>query len=571
MSKIQKLFIVFLILIVLVISFSAVYASLINDFKNTAVSKQDLIDKHVQVSNNIIEGLATYGNLFFEQGCSKEPALYAYLVYDPDINGYALDSARDEAKGKEVGNLTGLGPIPTNGAISDTLKLALKYNEFFRVYHSNFPDIAWLYYTDENDFIFMYPWVSSKDFRYSKDLKEVEFYKGATPANDPQRKNVWTPVYVDAAGKGPMVTLSAPIYQEDTFKGVVSLDLTNAWLSREIKSQYESYLIDDTFTVLAAGKKDLSMESIDKLNKYLKLPQRDLEKIFELKENTVHPFHGYYLYTAGFEDVSWKMIFLIPIWFIIGKSVLLTLPILLVCILFLLATSQAERRRKSEELLARKNDLFETTLYSIDEGIIVTDLSGKITMMNKMAEEYTGWSNEEACGKEFQAVFKNINTITDDLSYNPVSKVLKTGQNISLGKNTTLISKYDSEIYISGGVSAIRSESETITGAVVSFRDITKEYEQEKQIESFIELNFDMLCVMDSKGYYHKVNKKFEEVLGYKSAELEGKSFLTHIHEEDVESTIKGVQNFIQYKQGTSLISRFQCKDGTYKYVEWHA
>ena len=417
----------------------------------------------------------------------------------------------------------------------------------------------------------MYPWVSSKDFRYSDDLKEVEFYKGTNPENDPQRKNVWTPVYLDAAGKGLMITLSAPIYHEDTFKGVVSLDLTNAWLSKEIKSQYESYLVDDNSTVLAAGKKDLSKESIEKLNKYLKLPKSDLQKILAPKENTVHTFHNYYIYTAEFQDVSWKMIFLVPIWLIIGKSVLYTLPILLVCILFLLATSQAEKRRKSEELLAKKNDLFETTLYSIEEGIIVTDQSGNVTLMNKTAEEYAGWTNEEACGQRFQTVFKNVNALTHELRYNPVQKVLETGDNIYAGKNEALISRNGKEIYIASTVSAIRSEGGAITGAVASFRDITKEYEQEQQIDGFLELNFDMLCVMDSKGYYHKVNKKFEEVLGFKSAELEGKSFLTHVHEEDVESTIEGVQNFTQYKQVTSLINRFQCKDGTYKYIEWHA
>ena len=139
MSKTQKVFIILLTMIVLVITFSAVYASLISDFKNTAVSKADLIEKHVQVSNNIIEGLATYGNLFFEQGCSKEPALYDYLVYNPAIGGYSLDSAGDAANEKEVGNLTGLGSIPTSGATKDEISLALQYNQFFSVYLSDFP------------------------------------------------------------------------------------------------------------------------------------------------------------------------------------------------------------------------------------------------------------------------------------------------------------------------------------------------------------------------------------------------------------------------------------------------
>ena len=82
----------------------------------------------------------------------------------------------------------------------------------------------------------------------------MEFHTIAEPKNNPLRKNVWTSVYMDAAGKGLMVTLSAPIYNKDTFKGIVSLDLTNSQLTNIIASKYEGYLFDETDAILATNR-----------------------------------------------------------------------------------------------------------------------------------------------------------------------------------------------------------------------------------------------------------------------------------------------------------------------------
>ena len=64
---------------------------------------------------------------------------------------------------------------------------------------------------------------------------------------------------------------------------------------------------------------------------------------------------------------------------------------------------QEKEKMLDEENRLRK--LFETTLYSIHEGIIVTDRNGLITGMNKLAERYTGWSSPEAVGRPFSYNF----------------------------------------------------------------------------------------------------------------------------------------------------------------------
>jgi GAF domain-containing protein/HAMP domain-containing protein len=78
------------------------------------------------------------------------------------------------------------------------------------------------------------------------------WYLDASPGNNPGQGVVWSPVYVDATGKGLMVTAAAPVYAEGGgFVGVVGVDVTledisaNVEAVRLLGSGY-SFLVDDT-------------------------------------------------------------------------------------------------------------------------------------------------------------------------------------------------------------------------------------------------------------------------------------------------------------------------------------
>lgn len=570
MNAKRKSLVILLIIGVFLTTFYFLHASMIRDFKSTAVEKSDLIREHVLVSENIIDGLATFGHLYFEHNHNENSDLYSMLQYDPARDIYHLDAIEGQPLQKKAGNLTGKGPIPSSGIKKANINLALQYNDFFQDYYRKFPDIAWMYYTSNEGMINLYPWTPSKDFYYSDLLKNVEFFKVVTPSCDPDRSKVWTSVYLDSAGKGLMVTLSAPVYSGDDFQGVVSLDLTNAWLSKEISSSYESYLVDNSATILASSRKDLAKDRIYTLSECLSLSDPDTKSLLSLKERTVSSYGGNYIYLSSYHDTPWKLIVLVPIWKIAAKAFFLTLPIMVICVLLLLSVNQIEKRRISENLLAKKNSLLETTLSSIEEGIIVTDRSGNVTLMNRTAQDYTGWTEDEAMGQELQNVFHIVNYKTKEDASDPIAKVLDSGKQSFSWSSSCLISKDGTEAYISGTVSPIYAGGAAATGSVVSFRDITKEYEQEKQIEGFLDLNLDMLCVVDTDGNFHKVNRKFEEVLGYTSEDLKGNSFLSFLHDDDIQLTLEALKKFSKGIPSAGFTNRFRCKDGDYKYIEWH-
>jgi PAS domain S-box-containing protein len=230
--------------------------------------------------------------------------------------------------------------------------------------------------------------------------------------------------------------------------------------------------------------------------------------------------------------------------------------------------SAMEGVENNKEMLREEKELLGMTLFSISEGIITTDSYGKIILMNKSAEKFTGWSSEDAYGEDFYKIFNNINSKTRERNVELVKYVIQTGKSISLHDYELLISKDGSEIYIYGSANRIVSNDGQVKGVIVSFTDVTKQYEQEKEIEGYLNVNIDMFSVVDTDGNFIKVNKTFENVLGYNIDELKGKNILSMIHQDDIISTFKMIKQLEERKSVMGFLVRYRCTDGSYRNLE---
>ena len=57
-------------------------------------------------------------------------------------------------------------------------------------------------------------------------------------------------------------------------------------------------------------------------------------------------------------------------------------------------------RRRAEGALAKEKEQLAVTLRSIGDGVITTDVQGKTVLINAVAESLTGWSQQEAFGRD---------------------------------------------------------------------------------------------------------------------------------------------------------------------------
>ncbi|OKH26430.1 hybrid sensor histidine kinase/response regulator [Chroogloeocystis siderophila] len=158
-----------------------------------------------------------------------------------------------------------------------------------------------------------------------------------------------------------------------------------------------------------------------------------------------------------------------------------------------LTKHQIEKKlRQSEQWLA-------TVLKSIGDAVITSDACGIVTFMNPVAESLTGWTQEEAYGRDATEIFNITHSISGQKVDSPIVQALKQGITVGIAEETLLITKNGIEIPIDDSAAPIRDDKGNITGAVLVFRDITerkqakearqKQIEQERLVAQLEKLN----------------------------------------------------------------------------------
>lgn len=125
--------------------------------------------------------------------------------------------------------------------------------------------------------------------------------------------------------------------------------------------------------------------------------------------------------------------------------------------------------------LVEERERLRVTLGSIGDAVIATDTQGRVTFINPVACELTGWSFKEARGKLLPEVFRIVNEDTRQPVENPVSKVLRHGRVVGLANHTALIAKDGKERAIADSGAPIRDREGDVMGVVLVFRDVTAE------------------------------------------------------------------------------------------------
>ncbi len=158
-----------------------------------------------------------------------------------------------------------------------------------------------------------------------------------------------------------------------------------------------------------------------------------------------------------------------------GFLAVATLLILLAAWLgaYLVVNRHLALRRRSEDALAEEKERLAVTLRSIGDGVITTDISGRVNLINRVAEELTGWQQEEAIGRRLDEVFVMIDEDSGRRAQSPVEKVLESGAICGPVNHTLLISKDGLERMISHSGAPIRDRKSVVVGVVLVFRDIT--------------------------------------------------------------------------------------------------
>jgi signal transduction histidine kinase len=203
-----------------------------------------------------------------------------------------------------------------------------------------FPLIMQVYYNTHDSLNRIYPYFEVLSQYPSKmNIPSYNFYYEADAKHNPQRKVVWTDVYVDPAGLGWMTSCIAPVYTKDFLEGVVGLDITVDAIIADVldlRIPWNGYglLVSRNGTIIAlpkAGESDWGLKEFTK-HEYSEAIQKDTFKpasfnIYERDKNpalskalrerpngTVHAdLNGKRIVSwATIPETGWKLLITVP-------------------------------------------------------------------------------------------------------------------------------------------------------------------------------------------------------------------------------------------------------------------
>lgn len=199
-----------------------------------------------------------------------------------------------------------------------------------------------------------------------------------------------------------------------------------------------------------------------------------------------------------------------------------------------------QQQKEANDKLFIERELLRTTLMSIGDGVICTDDLGKITMINDIAAELTGWDCHEAISRNAEEVLNLINEETLEKVDSPIAKVLKTHKKVELGNHVLLISKDGKERSIADCASPIMESGRVFVGTVLVFRDVTEKKAKQREIDYLGD--HDLLTGLYNRRFFEMELGRFDEAqqlpVTFLMGDLNGLKFINDTFGHDIGDTL---------------------------------
>ena len=177
------------------------------------------------------------------------------------------------------------------------------------------------------------------------------------------------------------------------------------------------------------------------------------------------------------------------------------------------------------EALHEQRDWLLVTLSCIGDAVITTDVAGRITFLNPVAESLTGWT-QEAVGQPLGNVIRLLNEESRQPVEIPTVEALREDHTVKLASHSLLIAKDGTEKSISDSAAPITNDRGEVAGVVLVFRDISERRKTERALakalgyaddiiatlrEPFVVLDSDLRVKTANRSFYDKFQVKKEE------------------------------------------------------------
>jgi PAS domain S-box-containing protein len=137
--------------------------------------------------------------------------------------------------------------------------------------------------------------------------------------------------------------------------------------------------------------------------------------------------------------------------------------------------------KQAEAALAAEKERLAVTLRAMAEGVVTTDVAGRVQFMNPAAEALLQW-DASAIGRPVTEVCRLENNRTGAGVDLPVALVTQGGKVADLPAHTRLVTPKGAQRIVEGCCAPIHSTDRHVTGTVLVFRDVTEQERLEQEL-----------------------------------------------------------------------------------------
>ena len=231
------------------------------------------------------------------------------------------------------------------------------------------------------------------------------------------------------------------------------------------------------------------------------------------------------------------------------------------------------KRKQAEEELER--------VYSIHRLILDNNVMGIgfvrhriFEWVNDKVAELMGTTHDMINGKTTRILYP------DDETYNTIGKNAYEEMRKGLSSENYLqLIRFDNgNRFWCRFVGKALDPSNPDEGSIWIFEDVTEKRISEEilrqkteELDQFFAVTLDLLCIADTDGNFRRLNRQWEETLGYTIEELLSMKFYDLVHPDDLSRTLDVINDLSLQIRVSDFTNRYRCKNGSYRWIEWRS